>query len=813
MVVRLLSLAVLVLAGLLGPSAVAQPGPGGGGRGAAGPDTGGTGEVTIQVSQIGLGNAPRAGEWVGIQMVLTDRAATPRDLAVRLALRDSDGDIPLYQRVVASTPGTRQSVWVYCWLPFDTVDNDTLTIRVNAADSAAATGDGAAAGIGDLLGETKVQVRNLLPAIKGSMAVVGQVPVGFSLYGEFDPSLGLALPVGHEVQQIIGQLAPAQLPDRWMGYSGLSALVWTAAGDGQPSQMLEPQAAALREWVNRGGHLIIVLPTIGQQWLTPANPLLDIMPRVRAERVEGVDYADFRRILRREPAQGDAAPIFPRSYIAHWLEPEAGVRPEEAMRILAAPGTGKGLVVRRLVGVGAVTMIGLDVVTSGLAASGLQPDIFWHRVLGRRGELPTPAQIQQRANRGRQTFARRDEVRLDAGIASQINKEGAAAAGLLLAFVVFLAYWAVAGPLGFGLLKVRNQTAWAWVGFVGTTAVFTALAWGGANLLKPRRVEARHLTVVQHVYGQPVQRARSWMSVLLPVYGTMTVAVKPNEQGTAGAGFHNLLTAWSPPPDLLGGSSGFNDARSYIVSARDPRQIEFPSRSTVKTVRVDWAGGSTWKMPVPTSAADAPRLTTGLPGQRTWRLTGKLTHELPGGLRDVEIVVVRQQLDLVRRPLENQLLVEASAWSLGEAWEPGKPLDLEQVTAPRPGGGAAEALGSIIDNRLIFAPDRADRGLGGGDVEKRFMALALFGLLTPPDTTERALQIRQATYLRESMHGFDLSRWVTQPCIIVMGHIVDGPAPVPMLVDDEPLPTEGRTVVWWVYPLPESPPKTPEEQP
>jgi hypothetical protein len=62
---------------------------------------------------------------------------------------------------------------------------------------------------------------------------------------------------------------------------------------------------------------------------------------------------------------------------------------------------------------------------------------------------------------------------------------------------------------------------------------------------------------------------------------------------------------------------------------------------------------------------------------------------------------------------------------------------------------------------------------------------------------------------REATHGMDLGRWFTQPCIIVIGYLVDPnqDAPISTYVDGKAVPARGTTVVRWVYPLPDNPPK------
>ena len=54
------------------------------------------------------------------------------------------------------------------------------------------------------------------------------------------------------------------LPDRWYGLSLLSTLVWGPNDSGDPSStaMSETTRHAVREWVFRGGHLVVVLPDV-----------------------------------------------------------------------------------------------------------------------------------------------------------------------------------------------------------------------------------------------------------------------------------------------------------------------------------------------------------------------------------------------------------------------------------------------------------------------------------------------------------------------------------------------------------------------
>ncbi|MCA9307040.1 MAG: hypothetical protein KDA16_10925, partial [Phycisphaerales bacterium] len=78
-------------------------------------------EVSIGIGfngVFGVGDTVRPGDWAGLLLVINDSHDQPRNLAVRVSMPDPDGDTIERQRVIASTPGRDQSVWMYVRLPF-----------------------------------------------------------------------------------------------------------------------------------------------------------------------------------------------------------------------------------------------------------------------------------------------------------------------------------------------------------------------------------------------------------------------------------------------------------------------------------------------------------------------------------------------------------------------------------------------------------------------------------------------------------------------------------------------------------------------
>jgi hypothetical protein len=710
---------------------------------------------------------------------------------------------------------------------------------------------------GRRIGHRDYQARQTagISPFNGLIGVVGLATGGLEQFplGR-DGSRGYT-PTGHELIELAAGLRPEDLPDRWQGLMPFEALVWTGSGgEYEPSDIKDAQAEAIREWVRRGGHLIIVLPSVGQGWYgsgAGVNPIAEIMPVVTPTLMEGVDLNPYRAML-----TNDREVSLPSKGVALWkLGPApgsltgAGAGPYDAMPILAGPA-GEPVVVRRLVGTGAVTVLGLDPTRRDLSIrNALQAHVFWNRILGKRASVLSAAEIDGRQKgidpAGRQLptpeyIATPVPVEFDLLIGDRINKSASAAAGLLMAFVVFLAYWLLAGPVGYLALKHKGRRQHAWVAFLGVSAAFTLVGWGGASLLKLRRDVDQHLTFVDHVYGQSNQRMRSWIELTLPAYGEQRVSVAaPSSAAEPGSSeWHHTLTSWQPS-SVGNGIGSFPDARAYTVDARSPDTADFPARATTRQLQVDYAGSvpADWGMPRPVVGGDLGDVPLGeeigivetagagggggQSGQRRWEIRGALTHSLPGDLRDVVVVVNLGQSNYGRRP--GMLLSQPWSVALTTPWAPNTVLELDKII-PREGGQSFEQAlqrwRGEVSGRGLATPGLVGGPEQGVDPARAYLALAFFSMLTPPD----AVQIRgdeRVLAARQSTHGWDLGRWFTQPCIMIVGTLGDKAGkdavecPVPISIDGTSGDVVrkgimGTTVIRWVYPLKARPPELPK---
>ncbi|MBL9000660.1 MAG: hypothetical protein JNK25_05935 [Phycisphaerae bacterium] len=788
-------------------------------------------EVNVTIERIGVGNQLRRGEWAGFRVGIIDSTDRPRDLIVQLEVSDADGDSPIYQQKITANPGVNQSVWLYARVPFnfDESNERDLVVSVRLAVESGDSGEPGAPGArpGRLVGREKIRPRKaaILSAQIGMIGVFGQRALGLGAYAARAGAGEVFHERVNEVTERITGLSADEIPDRWLGLVPYQSLIWA---EGDPSRLRGERATAVRDWVLRGGHLVVILPPVGQTFTNPAsNELHDIMPAVLVTTRERVEFEPYRPLLTLSDSK-----LFPRTSTVQSFKPRPDTILSEAARILNGPDN-ECVVVRRLVGAGAVTMIGLDLNQTALSQGDLiDPEVFWHRVLGRRGQVIDYTRNSANPSGG-QTFAGSNQhFLIDGDVSNHIAMSGKSAAGVLAGLIVFAVYWGIAGPFGFAVLRKRGQSHHSWLFFVASAAAFTALAWGGTTILRPKRVEATHFTLLDHVFGQSFQRARMWASVLIPSYGESTLAIgKVDSGGASRRGSFSAVASWDPP-ETAGGANfgGFPDARGYPVDARDPSAITVPTRSTVKQIQADWAGGPVWEMPIPVSSdGDAGRGRITLRAQ-TWEalqtplVTGSLAHQLPGPLRDVVVMVVVRQQPLAAarpRPQANtpaNLLFEAYAFEVTGEWTPGTPLVLDDVAKPLTTlAERARFRAATFFERLV---PKSGTGFGAmrdptqlRSPSDMVSTLAFFPLLPQPDRANAGLN--HYIPLRAATHGWDLGMWFTQPCLIIVGRLGGGrdglPTPVPLTVDGEPVPTSGQTIVRWVYPLPDDPPAFPSD--
>jgi hypothetical protein len=804
--------------------------------------------VTSGVGSFGVGGIHRPGDDVGIRV--TVRAAeggfgAATNVLLQWEMPNADGDIAEVRRVIALTQGGSTTTWLYGTLPPDLSPEQTWTIRAFLYDDEAGGARGAE------IGTTIIQAPSG-GRLSPGMSVIGRVGTGnnMGLDGYRIPTMtgnrGGEVITAHE-DTIVRPLTVAQLPDAWPGLMPFDVLVWSVA---DPGLLTARQEAAIRDWIAGGGHLVVVLSETGNPWRIGdpgAGPLSDLLPPREPERREDVPLARLIPTLTksRELARPPINDGFEIRVFDDLLDDTVDLDP--GWEPLVTTEAGEVIAIRRAVGHGHLSIVGLPLgddprftgvrLGHGLVTNGWLPqaDAFWNRVLGRRAATPTVGELEAMPS-AEVARGAPDRRLIDGGvIANTITMSEEAGAGLLLALVLFIGYWLLAGPIGFAVLKARGQVRHAWVAFVVSAAVFTGLAWVGVTALRKRDLDVRHFTVLDWVAddgsglpGPPqMARATSWMSLYLPSYGSAEVGLGDGVP----AGGRSRLGSWVPSGPAR--PQAFPNADRYAVdgTGRGAAPMDLPARATVTQLRADWRGAleGDWSGVLREDPDDPVRVVIGADGEE--ELAGSLINRLPASLRDVLVIWVgSDRLTRVRYGLDedgdetvmlpltdpDRMVNEVRMWSYNPVFDPGMriPLQPDRATGNAGLGGAARAstsrFSAAVDEWMkSFESDGSAFGVGrdvisGRESPRRLMNMAsVFEQLPAPvwradSNGRRADTVRLTRLLGRHL---DLSPWFARPCVIVIGYVEGVSTPLPLTVEGRPLGGSGTVMMRWIMPL------------
>lgn len=815
-----------------------------------------------QATSFGVGRAFRDGSPVALRVEVAPSVdgfvgSAGRTVLVQWEVANADGDIAEHRRLVTLTPGRTRSTWLYATPP--RIDPDQLwTLRVfDAPDAAGARGAEVGSRIIDV---PSGLVR--IPSGATAIGVIGTRTMGLGDLTWPQTQNGEGVPTSHD-NVFIQTFPPREIPDSHVGLGMYDILVWA---DADPSELTMDRQDALRNWIIGGGHLVIVLNQDADDWSLEdpdGSPLRGLVPSRPPTKVEDVSFASLMSTLTKsegEPKSRDE--IKPTQLLVFDRigdevdELDAGWIP------LIATDSGDVIVVQRPAGHGRLTLIGLDMATdaryaaisleNGLSIGIPQADAFWNRVLGRRGTTVSRGEVQAletqpRTQNGRQVGeqrrinARLHQARLSDGSTASgfIVMSEEAGAGLLLALVLFAIYWVVAGPGGYALLRARGQVRHAWVAYVLAAAVFTGLAWGGVTSLRKREIDVRHLTVLDWVAddgngpgGVPqLARARSWMSLYLPDYGSSRVGL--GDPGTSDG--HAMIRSWTPEARAL--PPAFPNADRYAVDSRDlAAPIAMPARATVTQLKADWVGplDEAFAGMLQESSADPVRVElneSGFGGRE--RLRGQVVNQLPVALRNVHVFWVHNDRPLRTRyarpggqdlegplPLLGRMSLaprNTEVWSIRGTVAPGAAFQIGRPSAGptgQPNSVVRTALRDTVDDRWMATFKRSGTDLlasneptvprGARGIETSLHMLSIFQMLEPPIWLEDGSRRPASTARIDRRWGreLDLSAWFTRPCVIVTGFLDASELPYPLEVDGRRVAGEGTVMVRWIRPLP-----------
>ena len=365
---------------------------------------------------------------------------------------------------------------------------------------------------------------------------------------------------------VVGPLG--QLPDVPFGLDAIEAVVLETSDQNIRTSLARGDADRLRDWVARGGHLVVA---IGEGWRETAEALGDLMP---ARPIEATGRAGLLEDLGALESFADK-PFRVSGGRRLKVVPVEGWADRGGVPIASTAAT--PLVVRAAYGLGRVTLVGLDVAHPPFRD---WPDrrYFWDKVLdlrrsgsedlgGSYGSTGGGAIIQSAAPE----LGARLHRALEVFPGVKIVPFGWVA-GFVLGYIVLI------GPLEYLFLrKVAKRMELTWLTFPVIVAATCGLAFAGAYAIKGDELRVNKLDLVDYDQDGGTYRGRSWLTLYSPENHDYRLALEP-----AGPDFKPVPEAveqslsWYGSPDPVSRNMGriaLGQAAYRYEPAGEPRQL------------------------------------------------------------------------------------------------------------------------------------------------------------------------------------------------------------------------------------------------
>ena len=245
-------------------------------------------DFSITVDSLGIGNTWSAGVVTPLHVTVSSNRTEATAAWIQWEVPDADGDTVLWGKPMTLTPEGKTSTWLYAPLRPWADSTFSWSVRLREWNGSQPMGELATTRF------TSNSVRaTQFDSTQSSIAIFGSRRLGLAGYETHRPT-----DVKQESSTLVSGLTNDDLPDAWAGLEGLDVIVWA---DSQP-QFTFRQEIALQNWVERGGHLVISLPMIGDPWnLGSENgPLSNLIGDIQPK-VEEIPILDLDQVPRSKP--------------------------------------------------------------------------------------------------------------------------------------------------------------------------------------------------------------------------------------------------------------------------------------------------------------------------------------------------------------------------------------------------------------------------------------------------------------------------------------------------------------------------------
>jgi hypothetical protein len=764
--------------------------------------------VSGRVSSIGFQSFIRNDEWIPIVVQTTSDEPAPHTFDLQVVQTDLDGDEVVYTRPgLTINPGTQT---------FRTFFRpETINGGLPASGSEAASEFGKRLRV--FLHDPATGKRSVRLGVSGAvpqalessplptnigqklLLVVGRSPN----LSEFDPGrerlLGLA-----ELCYFV-RIDPNRLPENTLAYGAVDAVVWT---DADAAKLSPLQQSALRQYVQRGGTLVIIQTAD----LSRVSVFDDLLPvRVSGSQIWN-DQEPLKSILspRDQPLPVDRSGRL----VDNWENTTppyrmADATPTDALSLIDAWTTWPDkhtspLIARRIYGLGCVAWLAQDISDPSLAGVDFGWPRLWERLLDWRDVDLTfadtlPASALDRAKVKFQIDASRD---LSASFLSGLEPAGLSATKLTIAFAFFVVYWLLAGPVSYFVLVAKRRVTMSWFVYGAIAAVAAALTVLIAQVVLRGSPQVKHVSLVRGRSDVPeATRVISRLGIYLPKDTTAAVTVSKT---TPGAPASITPFGGDPRNNVTPRDSSYAVAVSGDVEEASV-SVGIPFRSTLKKIQLDWTG----------------KVGEGIGGRPKWvdadaPLEGRLSNDTGADLSDV--ILIFRNADRTR----GDLVIAMPDWKNGRTLELGtlwKSAESKLIELPskRIGlalfGGNKVVRGNWSDAVTWLYEDlriSTLAGAGWNDAPtygRSFPIASLFGRCPP--MTNYANDLSRVDIRRSGLRNWDASNAVAAGALVVLGK-ANGTLPAPLKVDGEAPAGDGQIFFQAVVPVDRSATQSPD---
>jgi len=448
-------------------------------------------------------------------------------------------------------------------------------------------------------------------------------------------------------------------------------------------------SAALRDWVQQGGRLIIGIGSAVEQ--LAASPLAEWLPQVPEDRIDVAKLNGLQDLV-------------PRSSQLRTLTTIPAARLNRQEGVVLAPGLAGPLAVRSACGAGQVTLVAVRLDEPPLATWQVESQSQFTGVLA---GWPLP---WNQPSAG----AARDGADFDPSavtdLQSQLNQSldhfdgiSRAAPWTIIGWIALFAV--IIGPLDYFLVRHwLGRPEWTWLTMLGWVLVASGLAIARGNSLNDHPATSRQIDsldvdlTTDRVYGWSWYNFYSQLNQRQKVQATLNPEFFPSASPTS------MNISWVARPGEgyrgMSGSGGLDDTQPGYRFFEDRMGIEnFPVRKWSTA-----AVSGQWETAVPAATLVSASLQEGGPN----RMSGTIEHHLPGELTDW-FLAYGNFAYFERAPVgeHSQPLAPGRKWNVGEAASNllrGRLLNMiqEQRTG-RPSTAVDDQL-----QRIAYDPDRTD---------------------------------------------------------------------------------------------------------